>query len=122
MIQYMRPCLGLGLGLFYWSVAYRLYRHHLLTYNVQLAVGEQEKLGAAIGGMERVAVLIGRCAIYEQLYLIHNVPKNAADATENLRRVLLTLYIAILQALCRLIRVFQGRIPVIYWASSPKGA
>ena len=62
-------------------------------------------------GMERVAVLIERCAIYERLYLIHNAPKDAEDATENLRRVLLTLYAAMLQVLCRLIRVFKGRIP-----------
>ena len=41
--------------------------------------------------MERVAVLIERCAIYERLYLTHNVPMNAGDATENLRTVLLTL-------------------------------
>ena len=77
-------------------------------------VGEQEKLAAAIVGMERVAVLIGRCAIYEQLYLTNDVPKNAKEGTENLRRGLLTLYTAILQALCRLIRVFQGRVPIVY--------
>ena len=69
-------------------------------------------MGAAIVGMERVAVLIERCAIYERLYLIHNAPKDAEGATENLRRVLLTLYTAMLQALCRLIRVFKGSIPL----------
>jgi len=67
-------------------------------------------MGVAIVGMERVAVLIGRCAIYEQLYLTGGVPKNAEEATENLRRGLLALYTAILQALCQLMRVFQGRI------------
>ena len=64
--------------------------------------------------MERVAVLISRCAIYEQLYLTGDVPKDAkeaTEATENLHRGLFTLYSAILQALCQLIRVFQGRIP-----------
>jgi len=66
---------------------------------------------AAIAGMERVAVLIGCCAIYEQLYLTGDVPENAKEATENHRSGLLTLYTAILQALCRLIRVFQGRFP-----------
>jgi len=60
--------------------------------------------------MERIAVLIGRCAIFEQLYLTSNAPKAAKEATEDLRRELLALYTAILQALCRLIRVFQGRI------------
>ena len=53
-------------------------------------------------------MLIGRCAIYEQLYLSGDVPKDAEEATENLRRGLLTLYTAILQALCRLTRLFQG--------------
>ena len=67
-------------------------------------------MAAATAGMERVAALISRCAIYEQLYLTHDVPKDAEEATENLRRGLLTLYTAILQALCRLIRVFEGRI------------
>ena len=68
-------------------------------------------MAAAIVGMERVAVLIGRCAIYEQLYLTDDIPKNAKEATENLRKGLLALYTAILQALCRLIRIFQSRIP-----------
>ncbi|KAF8427603.1 ankyrin repeat-containing domain protein [Terfezia claveryi] len=74
-----------------------------------LVVGQQEKMAAAIVGMERVSVLIGRCAIYEQLYLTDGTPKNAKEATENLRQRLLTLYTAILQALCRFIRVFQGK-------------
>jgi len=65
--------------------------------------------------MERVANLIGRCAIYEQLYLTDDTPNNAKGATENLRKGLLALYTAILQALCRLIRVFQGRIPYCYF-------
>ena len=68
-------------------------------------------MAAAIVGMERLAVLIGRCVIYEQLYLTGDVPKNAEEVTENLRRSLLALYTAILQALCRLLRVFKGRIP-----------
>ena len=54
-------------------------------------------------------MLIGRCAIYERLYLTNNLPNNAIEATEYLSRGLLTLYTTILQALCRLIRVFQGR-------------
>ena len=68
-------------------------------------------MAAAIVGVERAACLIGRCAIYEQLYLTGDVPKNAKEATENLRKGLLALYTVILQALCRLIRVFQSRIP-----------
>ena len=68
-------------------------------------------MAAAIVTTERIAVLIGRCAIYEQLYLTGDVPLNAQEATENLRRRLLTLYTAILQALSQLIRVFKGRAP-----------
>ncbi|KAF8451423.1 hypothetical protein BGX38DRAFT_1259584 [Terfezia claveryi] len=75
-----------------------------------LFVGNQEKLAAAMVGAERVALLIGRCAIYEQLYLIDDIPKNANEATENLFQGLLILYTAILQLLCRLIRVFQGKL------------
>ncbi|RPB20390.1 hypothetical protein L211DRAFT_792229, partial [Terfezia boudieri ATCC MYA-4762] len=78
-----------------------------------LFVGDQEKLAAAIVGAERVALLIGRCAIYEQLYLTDGIPKNAKEATENLCQGLLTLYTAILQLLCRLIRVFQAEIKAI---------
>ncbi|RPB27784.1 hypothetical protein L211DRAFT_778835, partial [Terfezia boudieri ATCC MYA-4762] len=79
-----------------------------------LVVGQQEKLAAAIVGMERVSMLIGRCTIYEQLYLADDTPKNAKEATENLHQALVTLYTAILQALCRFIRVFQGRIPYCF--------
>ena len=68
-------------------------------------------MAAAIIGMERVSVLIGRCAIYEQLYLSGDVTKDAEEATADLRRGLLTLYTSILQALCRLIKIFHGRTP-----------
>ena len=60
--------------------------------------------------MERIAILIGRCAIYEQLYLSSNdIPDIAEKATDSLRIALLALYTAILQALCRLMRVFEGK-------------
>jgi len=63
-------------------------------------------------------VLIERCAIYEKLYLVQPVPKHADDATGNLLRVLFTLYTAILEALCRLIRVFESRTSGSFLASS----
>ena len=63
--------------------------------------------------MERVAELIERCAIYEGLYLSGNAPVSAHKATENLRRVFISLYTAILHTLCRLIRVFKGRTPMV---------
>ena len=56
-------------------------------------------------------MLIGRCAIYKQLYLTGDVPKHAEEAAENLGKGLLTLYTAILHALCQLIRIFQGSVP-----------
>jgi len=59
--------------------------------------------------MERIAILIGRCTIYEQLYLRStDIPDAVEKATENLRGALVALYTAILQALSRLMRVFQG--------------
>jgi len=61
--------------------------------------------------MERIAILIGRCTIYEQLYLNNDIPDIAEKATENLRVALLALYTAILQALSRLVRVFEGKNP-----------
>jgi len=62
-------------------------------------------------------VLIGRCAIYEQLYLTDDVPKNAEVAIDNLRHGLLTLYIAMVQALYRLLNVFKGKSPIdIIWS------
>ena len=78
-------------------------------------IGHQEKLAAAIVAMERIGILIGRCTIYEQLYLGGNdIPDIVDMAMENLRGALVALYIAILQALSRLMRVFQGKIPHIW--------
>jgi len=63
--------------------------------------------------MERIAILIGRCTIYEQLYLVSNdIPDIAEKATEDLRVAILALYTAILQVLSRLMTVFQGKNPV----------
>ena len=60
--------------------------------------------------MEKIAILIGRCTVYEQLYLSSNdIPDIAEKATENLRVALLALYIAILQVLSQLMAVFKGK-------------
>ncbi|KAF8427950.1 hypothetical protein EV426DRAFT_640542 [Tirmania nivea] len=81
-----------------------------VRFILMLVVGHQEKLAAAIVAMERIAILIGRCTIYEQLYLYSNdIPDIANKATGDLRAALLALYTAILQALCRLISVFKGK-------------
>jgi len=59
--------------------------------------------------MERIAILLGRCTIYEQLYLSSNdIPDIAEKATQDLRAALLSLYTAILQALSGLMVVFNG--------------
>jgi len=58
-----------------------------LCSNLQRAKFNKFNAAAAIVGIERFAVLIGRCTIYEQLYLTDDAPKNAEEATENLRRL-----------------------------------
>ena len=63
--------------------------------------------------MERIAILIGRCTIYEQLYLDSNdIPDIVEKALESLRGALVALYTAILQAISQLLAVFQGKIAV----------
>ena len=62
--------------------------------------------------MERIGILIGRCTIYEQLYLGGNgIPDIVDKAMGNLRGALVALYVTILQALSRLMRIFQGKGP-----------
>ena len=75
-----------------------------------MVIGEQELLGAAVIGMERIALWIGRCAVYEQLYFIGGVtvPDVARTAIDGLYSALLALYATILQVLSRLIKVFNG--------------
>lgn len=59
--------------------------------------------------MERIAFLIGRCTIYEKLYLTEcEILDSTKPATAELRRALVTLYTAILRALSRCMRVFRG--------------
>ena len=61
--------------------------------------------------MERVALWIGRCAVYEQLYITGEgipVPEVARSAINDLKNALLALYVTVLQILSRLIKVFNG--------------
>ena len=81
--------------------------------------------------MERITFLVGRCTIYEKLYLTeHEGVKGlkasdpAKTATEELRKALIILYTTILRALGLCIKVFNGMLtirPEIEWAltSSP---
>jgi len=77
-----------------------------------LAIGEQQNLQHAIIAMERIAFLVGRCTIYEKLYLIGceeiTIPEITKIATDELCRALVILYTAILRALSRCMRVFKG--------------
>ena len=59
--------------------------------------------------MERITFLVGRCTIYEKLYLIEcHIPDIAKTPTHELRQALVFLYTAILRALSRCIGVFKG--------------
>ena len=70
----------------------------------------------AIVAMERIAFLVGRCTIYEKLYLIESkgiaTPDITKTATDELRRALIILYTAILRALSRCMRVFNGTLAI----------
>ena len=75
-------------------------------------ISEQRNLQHAIVAMERIAFLVGRCTIYEKLYLIEckgtAVPDITKTATDELCRALVILYTVILRALSRCMRVFNG--------------
>ena len=70
-------------------------------------------MAAAVVGMERVALCIGRCAIYEQLYFSNrsDIPDVARRAIDDLSNALLALYTTILQVLGRLVNIFNGTNP-----------
>ena len=81
-----------------------------------MVIREQQNLEHAIIATERISFLIGRCTIYEKLYLCEGIktPDLALDIaktpTDDLRRALVILYTAILQALSQCIRVFNGML------------
>lgn len=68
----------------------------------------------AIVAMERIAFLVGRCTIYEKLYLTECKEVDPSDtaktATDELHRALVHLYTAILRLLSRCITVFSGTL------------
>ena len=76
-------------------------------------------LGAAVIGMERISLWIGRCAVYEQLYLAEiNMPAALRSAITDLHNALLTLYTTILRVLSLLIKVFNGTNPTTHSGKS----
>lgn len=70
-------------------------------------------MAAAVVGMERIALLVGRCAVYEQLYLGTeiDVVELAKGPTNDLRNAILVLYVTILQVLSRLKVAFNSNNP-----------
>lgn len=82
----------------------------------QFGLGDQELLATAVVGTERIALLIARCTVYEQLYFKEaiDIPHVAKIASIELRDSLIALYIAILQVLSRLINLFKSTNPTSY--------
>ena len=74
--------------------------------------------------MERIALWIGRCAVYEQLYFMGDgipVTELAKNAMNDLKLALLALYTTILQVLSRLIKIFNGAYPGEYILKNRNG-
>lgn len=79
----------------------------------QITVTESQQMGALLTGVEKITPLIGRCQIYEALYL----DREQSDQVEwkaaltNLTSALVTLYTAMLSFLASAIRTYnQGTI------------
>lgn len=73
---------------------------HPLTCS-QLAVDDGEKMGSILVAMERIAVVIDRCAIYEKIYFGQNL-----QLTQGLEKALVLLYAAVLTYVAWAIRFF----------------
>ncbi|KAI5813266.1 hypothetical protein BZA77DRAFT_346375 [Pyronema omphalodes] len=65
---------------------------------LKLCVDRQKTLDSIVDGLENVAGLIQRCTIYEILYL-----REDSDASRNLEKSILQLYIAVLKFLAKAI-------------------
>ena len=70
---------------------------------LQVCLNKQENVDAILVGFEKTAYLIGRCTIYEFLYINEN-----SAASKNLEKSILRLYTAILKFLAKAIRVLDG--------------
>jgi hypothetical protein len=67
-------------------------------------VDQQKTLDAIFVGLENIAGLIHRCTLYELLYLSED-----SDASKNLEKSMLQLYIAILKFLAKAIDKVKGK-------------
>ena len=75
---------------------------------LQACLNKQENVDAILVGLEKTACLIGRCTIYEHLYVNEN-----SAASKNLEKSILRLYTAILKFLAKAIRMLDGECPRI---------
>jgi hypothetical protein len=67
-------------------------------------VDQQKTLDAILVRLENIAGLIHRCTLYELLYL-----REDSDASKNLEKSMLRLYIAILKFLAKAIDKLNGK-------------
>jgi hypothetical protein len=63
---------------------------------VKIAVNDSQKFGALLEGMERIAYLVSRYAIFEDLYLHHQL-----SSFDGLERSLIELYATVLMYLSK---------------------
>ena len=77
----------------------------------QVTVVESQQMGALLIGVERITSLIGRCQIYEALYLKRDVEhENWKKAVLNLTSALVTLYATLLSFIGSAIRAYNQGI------------
>ena len=71
---------------------------------LQVCVSKQENVDAILVGLEKIACLIDRCAIYESLC----TDDSNLNASKNLEKSILRLYTAILKFLAKSIKILNG--------------
>ena len=105
MIQFMQRFLGQHSDSsfrFVFLTAYVLITLVTILNSLQIAVDDSEKMGEMLVALERIALLIDRCALYETLYLGEDL-----KAAKGLEKALTGLYAAILCYLTRAKQVYS---------------
>jgi hypothetical protein len=74
-----------------------------VRFLLTIAIEDTQTFGAMVEGIEKITMLITRCAVLEQLY-----PKSGFSDETGIEQVLVGLYVAILKFECSAIR-FYGR-------------
>lgn len=99
LIQPTLPCLGQRSGCFYWYV-HLYFVFQILVENVlngrQIAIADRQKMEEILGALEDIANLIGRCAIYEALYLGQHT--TAARCEEAIVELYVSIFLYLLRA------------------------